>query len=45
MNSMHALIDFLKGVLRIDKDMRWTAAMAMEHPFMTREIFSGHFEP
>jgi hypothetical protein len=45
MNSMDAFIDFLKGVLRIDKDQRWSPSMAMEHPFITREVFSGHFEP
>lgn len=42
---MDAFIDFLKGVLRIDKDKRWTPSMAMEHPFITRETFTGHFEP
>ncbi len=42
---MDALIDFLKGVLRLEKDHRWTPSMAMEHPFITREIFNGHFEP
>jgi hypothetical protein len=36
MNSMDAFIDFLKGVLRIDKDTRWTPNMAMEHPFIKR---------
>ena len=44
-NSMDAFIDFLKGVLRIDKDQRWTPQMAMTHPFIARETFSGHFEP
>lgn len=42
---MDAFIDFLKGVLRIDKDQRWNPSMAMEHPFITREQFTGHFEP
>jgi hypothetical protein len=42
---MDAFIDFLKGVLRIDKEQRWTALMAMEHPFITRAHFTGHFEP
>jgi len=45
MNAMDAFIDFLKGLLRVDKDLRWTATMAMEHPFITREVFMGHFEP
>lgn len=37
MNTMDAFIDFLKGILRIDKETRWTPTMAMEHPFITRE--------
>ena len=45
MNSMDAFIDFLKGLLRIDKDTRWTPLMAKEHPFITRQIFTGPFEP
>ena len=45
MNSMDAFIDFLKGILRIDKDFRWTPLMAMEHPFITRQVFTGHYEP
>ena len=45
MNTLDAFIDFLKGILRIDKDMRWTPSMAMEHPFITRETFTGHYEP
>lgn len=36
MNTMDAFIDFLKGILRFDKDFRWTPVMAMEHPFITR---------
>lgn len=42
---MDAFIDFLKGILRIDKDIRWTPIMAMGHPFITRETFTGHYEP
>ena len=45
MNSMDAFIDFLKGILRLDRDQRWTPSMAMEHPFITREVYIGHFEP
>jgi len=45
MNAIEAFIDFLKGILRIDKDTRWTPLMAMEHPFITRETFNGPFEP
>lgn len=42
---MDAFIDFLKGALRIDKDQRWTPQMAMTHPFIARETYTGHFEP
>jgi dual specificity protein kinase YAK1 len=45
LNAIEAFIDFLKGILRIDKDMRWTAGMALEHPFVTRETWTGPFEP
>jgi len=45
LNAMDAFIDFLKGILRVDKDTRWTPSMAMEHPFITREVYTGHFEP
>jgi hypothetical protein len=44
-NAIDAFIDFLKGVLRVDKDTRWTPTMAMEHPFITRETWTGPFEP
>jgi hypothetical protein len=45
MNTMDAFIDFLKGVLRLDKDQRWTPTMAQKHPFITREYYTGPFEP
>jgi hypothetical protein len=45
MKNMEAFLDFLKGLLRLDKDTRWTPLMAKEHPFITRENFSGPFEP
>lgn len=45
LNAVDAFIDFLKGVLRVDKDLRWSPSMAMEHPFITREVYSGPFEP
>ncbi len=44
-NSIDAFIDFLKGVLRLDKDHRWSPQMAMEHPFITRQVFTAPFEP
>lgn len=45
MNTLDCFIDFLKGILRMDKEFRWTPSMALEHPFITRKMFTGHFEP
>lgn len=45
MNAMDSFIDFLKGVLRLDKDQRWTPNMAMTHPFIARKVFTVPFEP
>lgn len=45
MNTMDAFIDFLKGLLRLDKEQRWTPLMAKEHPYITRETYTGPFEP
>lgn len=45
MKIIDSFIDFLGGLLRIDKDTRWTPVMAKEHPFMTRKPYNGHFEP
>jgi dual specificity protein kinase YAK1 len=45
MNTMDAFLDYLKGLLRLDKDTRWTPLMAKEHPFITRDPFTGPFEP
>lgn len=42
---MDSFLDFLKGLLRIDKDTRWTPLMAKEHPFIKRQIYNGPFEP
>ena len=42
---MWTFIDFLKGVLRLDKETRWTPLMAKEHPFITRQIYNGPYEP
>lgn len=35
----------MKGLLRVDKDQRWTPLMAKEHPLITNKKFQGHFEP
>lgn len=42
---MDSFLDFLKGLLRIDKDTRWTPLMAKEHPFIKRQSYNGPFEP
>lgn len=44
-NAIDAFIDFLKGILRLDKDQRWTPQMAMEHPFITRKVYTTPFDP
>jgi hypothetical protein len=45
MNAMDAFIHFLKGVLKVEKEFRWTPTQAMGHPFITRETFTGSYEP
>mmetsp|Transcript_37515 Transcript_37515/g.27663 ORF Transcript_37515/g.27663 Transcript_37515/m.27663 type:complete len:118 (+) Transcript_37515:1051-1404(+) len=45
LNTIDSFIDFLKGVLRLEKEQRWTPLMAKEHPFITRNTFTGPFEP
>jgi dual specificity protein kinase YAK1 len=44
-NAIESFIDFLKGVLRMEKETRWSPNMAMTHPFITRSVFTGPFEP
>ena len=44
-NILESFVDFVKGLLRIDKDYRWTPSMAKEHPFITNKKFMGHYEP
>ncbi|KAJ2791642.1 dual specificity protein kinase yak1 [Coemansia linderi] len=43
--SRFALIDFLRGVLNIDPDKRWSPQQASLHPFITGEPFVGTFVP
>jgi len=40
-----ALLDFCQGLLRLSPLRRWTAAQALDHPFITGERFTGGFEP
>ena len=42
---MSPFIHFLKGILVIDPDHRWTAAQASFHPFLTGEEFTGDWTP
>lgn len=44
-NTLEAFIDFLKGVLRYEKENRWSPNMAMTHPFIARTVYEGHYEP
>ena len=42
---MGPFINFLKGLLTLDPDLRWTAAQAAMHPFITGEPFQGDWTP
>ncbi|KAJ2708426.1 dual specificity protein kinase yak1, partial [Coemansia spiralis] len=43
--SRLALIDFLRGLLQLDPDRRWSPHQAAAHPFITGEPFLGPFVP
>lgn len=43
--EIESFIDFIKGLLRFDPGTRWTATMAMKHPFISRMEFTGPYEP
>ncbi|KAI9475133.1 kinase-like domain-containing protein [Coemansia mojavensis] len=43
--SRIALIDFLRGLLQLDPDRRWSPQQASMHPFITGEPFVGPFVP
>ncbi|KAJ2380762.1 hypothetical protein GGI05_006201, partial [Coemansia sp. RSA 2603] len=40
-----ALIDFLRGLLHLDPDKRWSPQQAIMHPFITGEPFNGPYNP
>ncbi|KAJ2161648.1 dual specificity protein kinase yak1 [Coemansia sp. RSA 552] len=43
--SRVALIDFLRGLLQLDPDRRWSPEQASMHPFITGEPFISPFVP
>ncbi|PIA19543.1 kinase-like protein, partial [Coemansia reversa NRRL 1564] len=43
--SRIALIDFLRGLLQLDPNLRWTPRQASMHPFITGEPFIEPFVP
>ncbi|KAJ2867788.1 dual specificity protein kinase yak1 [Coemansia aciculifera] len=43
--SRFALIDFLRGLLHLDPDKRWSPQQAAMHPFITGEPSVGTFVP
>eukprot|EP00271_Cylindrocystis_brebissonii_P010019 TRINITY_DN259_c0_g1_i1.p1 TRINITY_DN259_c0_g1~~TRINITY_DN259_c0_g1_i1.p1 ORF type:complete len:1341 (-),score=300.84 TRINITY_DN259_c0_g1_i1:710-4732(-) len=40
-----SFIHFLRGVLQLDPDKRWTPVQALAHPFLTEEPFSVDWKP
>lgn len=40
-----ALAHFLRGMLNLDPDERWTPEQAQKHPFITGQPFTGHWAP
>ncbi|KAJ2383414.1 dual specificity protein kinase yak1, partial [Coemansia sp. RSA 2611] len=43
--SRFALIDFLRGLLQLDPNRRWSPQQASMHPFITGEALTGSFVP
>lgn len=43
--DLECFVDFCSGLLRIDPNMRWTAAQAIHHPFITQVRFDGPYVP
>lgn len=44
-NDLEAFVHLLKGLLQIDPKLRWNAKAALRHPFITKEKFTGYFNP
>jgi dual specificity protein kinase YAK1 len=40
-----SLIDFLRGLLEVDPNKRWSPLQASHHPFITGEAFTGPYKP
>ncbi|KAG0168819.1 dual specificity protein kinase yak1 [Apophysomyces sp. BC1034] len=45
LQTRHALIDFLKGLLELNPLKRWSPQEARYHPFVTGEIFTEPYKP
>ncbi|KAF7724944.1 dual specificity protein kinase yak1 [Apophysomyces ossiformis] len=45
MQTRHALIDFLKGLLELNPLKRWTPQEARYHPFVTGQPFTEPYKP
>ncbi|KAI8326003.1 kinase-like protein, partial [Martensiomyces pterosporus] len=43
--SRIALVDFLRGLLQLDPNKRWSPRQAVQHPFITGQPFGGSFMP
>lgn len=40
-----SFLDFLLGILDLDPACRWSPKQALQHPFITRALFTGPFQP
>ncbi|KAG0167665.1 dual specificity protein kinase yak1 [Apophysomyces sp. BC1034] len=45
LQTRHALVDFLKGLLHLNPLRRWTPQQARNHPFIVGNGFSGSLDP
>ncbi|XP_020094788.1 homeodomain-interacting protein kinase 2-like isoform X2 [Ananas comosus] len=43
--SRVALVDFLRGLLELDPERRWSPLQALHHPFITGELLTCPYEP
>jgi dual specificity protein kinase YAK1 len=42
--KLSCFIHFLKGLLNVDPQQRWNAKLALRHPFITGEKFTGNIK-